>query len=170
MRLHVSQRIRHRLRSCMVARRGRDHLVSDRDGRRRLYRQRIAGGPAFEVLDASRFDDPIPSDVSPDGRILFSDLQRSNWGFGRATRRRSSWDREAVTVPTCRPMESGSIRSKPGGAFEIYVERFPAVRRRRRSRPGAIRAGPPVEERSCTGRRRAASSRRASRLAMQKFA
>ena len=101
--------------------------VSDRDGRRRLYRQRIAGGPAVEVLDASRFSDPIPSDVSPDGRILFSDLQRSIWEFRPGDAAPTQLGSPGSYGPHLSPDGKWLAYARSqGGAFEIYVERFPA--------------------------------------------
>jgi Tol biopolymer transport system component len=99
--------------------------ASDRDGRRKLYRQSIAGGPPVEVLDAEQFAEPIPSDVARDGRILFSDLQRSIWQLAPGT----------STALRLRPSSYGAHVSPDGkwlayavtqgGPFEVYVERFP---------------------------------------------
>jgi serine/threonine protein kinase len=100
--------------------------ASDRDGRRKFYRQPITGGAPVEILDVQRFNDPIPSDVGKDGRIFFSDLQRSIWEFapGASTPTRlgtvSSYG--AHLSPDGKWLAYGSSQ---GGAFDLYVERLP---------------------------------------------
>jgi Tol biopolymer transport system component len=99
--------------------------VSDRDGRRKLYRLRIAGGAPVEVLDVSSLGDPIPSDVSPDGRILFSDLQRSIWLFRPGDPAPTKGSPTAYGAHVSPDGKWLAYARSQGGAFDIYVERFP---------------------------------------------
>jgi hypothetical protein len=99
--------------------------ASNRDGRRKFYRQPIAGGAPVEVLDVQQFNEPIPTDVGKDGRILFSDLQRSIWEFvpGASTPARlgSLQSYGAHMSPDGKWLAHSSSQ---GGPFEVYVERF----------------------------------------------
>lgn len=113
--------------------------ASDRDGRRRLYRQSIAGGAPVEVLDVQRWNDPIPNDVTKDGRVLFSDLQRSIWEFApggsTATRVGTLQAYGAHMSPDGKWLAYAATQG--GAAFEVYVERFPAGAPRKRIALGA---------------------------------
>ena len=100
--------------------------VADRDGRRGLYRQSVDGGAPTRVLDVSQFRNPMPSDWSGDGQVLFSDLQRSVWAFHLGDR---------TPVPVQQRNSYGAHLSpdrkwlayavSDGGSFKLFVERFP---------------------------------------------
>jgi serine/threonine-protein kinase len=100
--------------------------VTNRGGRRKLYRQPIAGGPSVEVLDVQQFNDPIPSDVGKDGRVLFSDLQRSAWEFSPGISTPARLGSLQSYGPHLSPDGKWlAYASSQGGAFDVYVERFP---------------------------------------------
>jgi Tol biopolymer transport system component len=100
---------------------------SDREGARALYRQAIAGGRAERVLDVGAFSDPIPSDWSTDGYVLFQQLQQSVWGFrlGDPVPKALADLQQAYAArrsPDGRWLAYSAVR---GGQFELLVERFP---------------------------------------------
>ena len=100
--------------------------ASNRDGRRKFYRQAIDGGAPLAVLDVQQFNDPIASDVDRDGRILFSDLQRSIWEFVPG----ASAAARLGSLPSYGPHKSPDGKwlaygLSQSGAFDVYVERFP---------------------------------------------
>ena len=107
--------------------------VSDRDGHRKMYRQSIAGGPPSEVMTVDEFKDPIPSDIGPDGLLLFSDLQRSIWAFRPGDPARKQLGLPHSYGPHLSPDGKWlAYAVSQGGAFELYVERFPGGSPRRK--------------------------------------
>jgi dipeptidyl aminopeptidase/acylaminoacyl peptidase len=102
--------------------------TSDRNGTRAFYRQSIRGGAAERVLDVSAMDDPIPSDWSMNGAVLFQQLQRSVWilRFGEqpATRllEREAYVYGARLSPDAKWLAYSAV---VGNRFELFVERFP---------------------------------------------
>jgi serine/threonine protein kinase len=108
---------------------GREILYSsDRGGTLAFYRQSIDGGVPKRVLDVSGISNPIPSDWSEDGYILFQRLQQSIWALRLgeqvpmqlADRQPQSY--AAHLSPDGRWLAYASVR---GGTFEVFVEQFP---------------------------------------------
>jgi serine/threonine protein kinase len=100
--------------------------VSERNGRRGFYRQRIDGGAATRVLDVSGFSFPMPSDWSRDGDVLFSNLQQSIWAFRLGDRSpvqvQQRYSYGAHLSPDRKWL---AYVASDGGSFKLFVERFP---------------------------------------------
>jgi len=101
--------------------------MSARSGRRAFYRQAVAGGAPVEVLDVEAFEEPMPGDVANNGRLLFSDLQRSIWTFVPGDSRPAQLGRPVAAYgPRLSPDGKWlAYAVSQGGAFDVYVERFP---------------------------------------------
>ena len=102
--------------------------MSERNGTRAFYRQAIHGGAAERLLDVSTIEDPIPSDWSANGSVLFQRLQRSVWTFRvgehPATRllEREAYAYGAHLSPDAKWL---AYAAPLRGRFEVFVERFP---------------------------------------------
>jgi WD40 repeat protein len=110
--------------------------ASDRSGEWAFYRQRYAGGAAVPLpVDLHDAIQPMPSDWTTDGRLLFSHLQRSIWSVLLG-------DRDPRALGDPQTGAYGPHLSLDGnwlayGAapdrrrFEVFVERFPSGSPRR---------------------------------------
>jgi serine/threonine protein kinase len=117
--------------------------ASDRSGSRAFYRQGIHSGSAERLLDVSTFDDPMPTDWSTSGFVLFQRLQRSVWQlrFGEQPMRlleRESFVYSARLSPDAKWL---AYSAAVGGKFELFVERFPqGTPRKQISTAGGVHA------------------------------
>jgi dipeptidyl aminopeptidase/acylaminoacyl peptidase len=108
---------------------GREILyTSNRDGTFAFYQQSIDGGTPQRVLDVTGIENPIESDWSKDGYVLFQQLQRSIWALRLG-------ERAPVRLASRQPSAYGAHLSPDGewlahssadkGRFELFVEKFP---------------------------------------------
>ena len=101
---------------------------SDRNGGRALYRQPIASPTAERVLDVGELMDPISSDWSSDGYLLFQLLQQSIWRLrlGEHVPVRLAEGESRSYGPHLSPNGNWLAYSAArAGKFELFVERFP---------------------------------------------
>ena len=91
--------------------------TSNRGGRFALYRQRVAGGAPVLVRTVGP-DQPIATDWSPDGRIVYSLLQQSVWTITLGDQR------DPVRVSDESSHANGG-RLSPDGKWLVYAEAAP---------------------------------------------
>jgi Tol biopolymer transport system component len=102
--------------------------TSDRNGTPAFYRQAIHGGSPERLLDVSTLDDPMASDWSTNGSVLFQQLQRSVWTFRFGEQPATRLLEQYPYVYGARLSPDAkwlAYAAAVGTRFELFVERFP---------------------------------------------